>query len=782
MDKLPWLGLSVSRKEDERLLRGAARFLDDLDHVPALHVAVLRCPYPHARIRAIDPRPALAMRGVEAALLGEQAVARTEPISLLRPFPNAARTPYHAMAWPVARYEGEAVAAIAAEDRYVAEDAIDLIEVDWEPLPHVVDAAAALAPGAPPVHAGIPGNLLVESAVRAGDPGAAMDGADVRIAGRFAINRVTAAPIETRGVLARWSDVTRTLEVWTSTQTPHLVRSQLAQALRMPESDVRVIGPDVGGGFGLKMCVYPEDIILALLAMDTGRAVKWIEDRIEHFRASTHAREANHELELGARRDGTLVALRDRYTIDLGAYNGPFGPPMLTSMILPGPYRLRDGEIVRRVAITNKVPVGPYRGYGQPESNFVREVLLDRLARRLGLDPAELRRRNLLRPDELPWTNLAGCVYDSGDYERCLDVALMRIGYDEIRQRQDDWRRQGRFVGAGIACYVEFTGYPSSAFLGRAGAGFGAYESVTVRMDRAGRAALYTGVSAFGQSTETTFAQVCASGLGLHPAAVSVYAGDSGSTPYSVGGFASRTMIAGAGAIARATEEIRAKMCRIAAHLLGGPPERFEVAAGAVRRLDDPGVALSLAEVATAAILGHRLPPGDDPGLEATAYYDPPASAFGYGTVAARVEVDPRLGEFELQRYVLVHDCGTQVNPMIVEGQLHGGVAQGLGAALFEELVYDPGTGQLVNGTFVDYFVPTAADLPRFELDHLETPSPVTPLGIKGVGESGTIGAAAAVANALCDALAPFDVEIDRLPITAESVWRALARARHAPR
>src|SRR5262245_24598586 len=475
MDKLPWVGVSVSRKEDERLLRGAAGFIDDLDHAPALHAAVLRCPYPHARVRAIDPRAALATPGVEAVIVAEQVVARTEPISVLRPFPNAARTPYYAMAWPVARYEGEAVAAVAAEDRYVAEDALDRVEVDWEPLPHVVDADAALAPGAPLVHAGIPGNLLVESTVRAGDPDAALGGADVRIAGRFRINRVTAAPIETRGVLAQWSDAARTLTIWTSTQTPHLVRAQLAQALRMPESDIHVIGPDVGGGFGLKMCVYPEDIILALLAMDTGRAVKWIEDRMEHFRASTHAREADHEVELGARRDGTLVALRDRYAIDLGAYNGPFGPPMLSSMILPGPYRLRDGEIVRRVAITNKVPVGPYRGYGQPESNFVREVLLDRLARRLGLDPAELRRRNLLRPDELPWSNLAGCVYDSGDYGRCLEVALMRIGHDEIRRRQEEWRRSGRFVGIGLACYVEFTGYPSSAFLGRGGAGFGAY-------------------------------------------------------------------------------------------------------------------------------------------------------------------------------------------------------------------------------------------------------------------------------------------------------------------
>jgi len=774
VDKLPWLGVSVARAEDERLLRGAARFVDDLDHVAALHVAIGRCPYPHARVRAIDSAPALALPGVAAVLLGSDVLRRTEPTTVLRALPNSVPTPYRGMAWPVARYEGEAVVAVAAVDRYVAEDALELIAIDWEPLPHVADVEDAVTSGVPRLFEHVAGNVLSESRLRAGDPDAALARADVRVAARFRINRVSAAPIETRGVLARWDDAARTLELWTSTQTPHLVRAQLAHSLRMAESDIRIVGPDIGGGFGMKMCVYPEDVIVSLLAIDTGRPVKWIEDRIEHFRASTHAREATHDAELGVARDGTLTVLCDDYLIDVGAYNSPFGPPMLTNLMLPGPYRLADADVRRRVVLTNKVPVGPYRGYGQPESNFVREVLVDRVARGLGMDPVELRRRNLLRADELPFQNVAGALYDSGDYARGLDLALARVGHAEVRARQAEWRRAGRFVGVGVSCFVEFTGYPSSAFLGRTGAGFGAYESVTIRMDRAGRAALYTGVSMFGQGTETTFAQLAASGLGLEPRDVAIDRGDSRGTPYSIGGFASRTMIAGAGAIQKATAEIRAKMLRIAAHVLGVAPDTLEVAAGTVRRRDDPTVALSIADIGTAAYLAHRLPPGDDPGLEATAYYDPPASAFGYGTVAARVDANPRTGEFVLERYVLVHDCGTQVNPMIVEGQLHGGIAQGLGAALFEEIVYDRATGQLVNGTFLDYFVPTAADLPRLELDHLETPSPVTPLGIKGVGESGTIGAAAALANALSDALAPFGVEIDRLPITAETVWRAI--------
>ena len=778
MDKLPWLGASVKRKEDDRLLRGDGRFLDDIDDTQALHVAIARCPYPHARIRAIDVSRALDKTGVEAVLLGEQVAARTEPITLLRPFPGTAPTLFYGMAHPVARYEGEPVVAVAAVDRYVAEDALELIDIDYEPLPHVVTVAEALRPGAPQLHPGVPSNVVVESTVRAGEPETRLAAAAVTVEGTFRINRVSGAPIETRGVMARYAADTSTLELWSSTQTPHLLRAQLADALRMDETDVRVIAPDVGGAFGLKIGVYPEDIIAALLAMDTRRPVKWIEDRTEFFRGAAHAREAVHTLTLGADGDGALVALRDRYLIDLGAYHGPLGPPLLTNLMLAGPYRLHDAEIHRQVVLTNKVPMGAYRGYGQAESNYVREVLVDRLARRLGQDPAGLRRRNLLRPDELPFKNVAGATYDSGDYARGLDLALSRAGYEGIRARQPGWRAEGRHVGIGMSCYVEFTGYPSSAFLGRNGARFGAYESVTLRMDRSGRAAISTGVSTFGQGTETTFAQMAASLLGLDPAEVVIHRGDSRGTPYSVGGFASRTMIAGAGAIDKAATAIRDKMLRIAGHILSVDAGALEATAGVIRRRDDPSVQVSIRKVSESAFLGHPLPPGEDPGLEATAYFDPPSSAFGYGTVVAQVEVDARSGEFELQRYILVHDCGTQVNPMIVEGQVQGAVAQGIAAALFEELVYDPRTGQLVNGTMVDYFMPTAADLPAFELDHLETPSPVTPFGIKGVGEGGTIAAAAAITNAVCDALAPFGVELDRLPITAESIWRALTEAR----
>ncbi|HEX2438891.1 MAG TPA: xanthine dehydrogenase family protein molybdopterin-binding subunit, partial [Methylomirabilota bacterium] len=397
MDKLPWVGASVKRKEDDRLLRGSGRFLDDVEETLTLHVAIGRCPYPHARIRSIDVTRALAHSGVEAVLTGPQLVARTEGITALRPFPGSAPTMFYGMAHEVARYEGEPVVAVAAVDRYVAEDALELIDIDYEPLPHVVTVEDALRPGAPQLHATVPANVVVESSVRAGEPDRRLADAAVTVEGTFHINRVSGAPIETRGVIARWAEDTDTLELWSSTQTPHLLRAQLAHCLRMDETDVRVIAPDVGGAFGLKIGVYPEDIIAALLAIDTGRPVKWIEDRTEFFRGAAHAREAVHTLTLAADRDGTLCAMRDRYLIDLGAYHGPLGPPLLTNVMLAGPYRLHDADIHRRVVLTNKVPMGAYRGYGQAESNYVREVLVDRLARRLGRDPADVRRRNLLR-------------------------------------------------------------------------------------------------------------------------------------------------------------------------------------------------------------------------------------------------------------------------------------------------------------------------------------------------------------------------------------------------
>jgi aerobic carbon-monoxide dehydrogenase large subunit len=773
-----WIGQRVERHEDERLLRGLGSFVDDFDPSDLLHMAVGRCPFPHARILGIDVAAARELDGVAAILVGDDVVARTEPSTVLRPLPDVPPLGYYAMARDVALFEGQPVVSVVAVDRYVAEDALDLIDVDYDPIDHVVDPEAALTPDAPLLHEQLGSNLLVSNPRSKGEPDAVFEQADVVIGDRFVINRVTGLPMEGRAVVAHYTPGLRTLEVWSSTQVPYPLRRQLSQALRMPEAQIRVRAPNLGGGFGLKLGVYPEDVLACLHSIDLGRPVKWIEDRMEHFRATTHAREAVHETQIAANRDGRILAMRGVYVVDGGAFNSPFGSPMLSSFLFTGPYRVEDASVERRVVVTNKTPVGAYRGYGQPESNFVREILVDRLARKLELDPVEIRRRNLVAPEDMPWKNPGGALYDSGDYRGCLDLAVERIDYQGVRARQSELRAKGRFVGVGLSCFCEMTGYPGSAFLGKHGAQYGAHESVTIRANRSGGADLYTAVSAMGQSTETAYAQICASVLGIAPDDVVVYMGDTVGTPYNTGSFASRTLIAGAGAVDAAASQIRDKALRLAAHLLEASAERLTIVDGTVVAEDDPEIAISLADVAIEAFYGHRLPPGESPGLEATAYFDPTASAFGYGTAAATVEADPRSGEFTIERFVFVHDCGAQVNPMIVEGQIHGGIAQALGAALFEELVYDPETGQLVNGSMVDYFMPTAADLPNFELDHTEVRSPVTPFGVRGIGETGTIPPAAAVANAICDALSPFDVEINRLPMTPELIWRAVERGR----
>lgn len=769
------LGARVLRREDDRLLKGEGRFTDDVVPAHALHMAVGRCPFPRARVLSIDVTDALALDGVEQVLIGSQVVARTSPISVLRPVPGAPQLPNYAMATDVAIYEGQPVVSVVAVDRYVAEDAVELIEIDYDPLPHVSDVISAMADG-PVLHPDVlPTNLLTSNPQGAGDPGTRLAEADVVVGGRFWINRVSPLPMETRAIAVEFRG--GNLVVHHSTQVPHLVRVQLAETLGLEEGVVRVVVADVGGGFGLKLGIYPEDVLACLHAIDLRRPVKWVEDRYEHFRASTHGRESVHDAQVGARADGTLLALTDTYATDLGALNSPFGSAQLTSITFPGPYRVRDAHMERRVTLTSKTPIGAYRGYGQPESNFVREVLLDRLARRLGRDPLDLRLQNMLEPDELPWRNAAGAVYDSGDYPRCLRMAADAVGYEELRRAGRGPRADGRHVGVAVTSFVERTGYDSAKFLARRGSNFGAHESVTLRANRSGGIDLYTGAPSFGQGLETAFAQVCSAVVGIEAEAVSVHAGDTAATPLNTGSFASRTMIAASGAIQRAGLEFRSKTIRIAAHLLGAETEKLEISGRDVRLVSDHATSVSLARVFQSAIIGQGLPAGEEPGLDATAHFEPPAAAYSFGSAAAVVSVDATTGAFTIERFVIVHDCGTPVNPLLVEGQVRGALAQGLGAALMEEIRYDPDTGQMVNGSMMDYFAPTVADLPVIDLLHTEVASPVTPFGIRGVGEVGTIPPGATVANAVCDALADLGVEISRLPITPEAVWRAIREA-----
>ena len=771
-----FIGERRTRVEDERLVRGLGSYVDDVDPARLAHMALVRCPYPRARIVSIDASAARALPGVLEVLLSEDLLHRIDPITILRPIPEAPAIMPRALADGEALYEGQPVASVCAVSRYVAEDAAQLIEVEYEPLPFVVDVLEAVEEDAPLLHPEIGTNILVTNPRGEGDPERGFAEAAVVVEDTFRINRVSGLPMETRAILADWTPGVKTLEVRASTQAPHLFRRQLAQSLRLPEADIRVICDDVGGAFGLKLGIFAEDLLACVHSIDLGRPVKWIEDRMEFFRGATQARESVHQARLGVASDGAIVAYTNRYYVDAGAHNSPMGSPMLSSLMFQGPYKFPHGYVERNVVFTNKVPVGAYRGYGQPEGSFVREILLDRAARALGLDRLEIRRRNFIRPADMPWQTIGGAKYDSGDYRACLEMAAETIGYEDVLRRQAEARADGRHIGVGFGCYVEMTGYPGSKFLGKHNAQYGAHEGVVVRANRSGGVDVYTAVPPIGQSTETAFGQVAASVVGVDPAKVRVFAGDTHGTPVNTGSFASRTLIAGSGAIERAGREVREKALRVAAHMLGVPVETLELEDSVITSTEGPRITFE--EVALNAFYGHRMPEGELPGLEATAYYDPISNAFSYGTAAAIVEVDAESGEFTLERFLFVHDCGTQVNPLLVEGQLHGGIAQALGAALFEEIVYDRESGQLVNGSMMDYFMPTAADLPRLELDHTEVASPVTPFGVRGIGESGTIPPGAAVANALADALSPYGVEINRLPLTAESIWRLVSAAR----
>ena len=658
--------------------------------------------------------------------------------------------------------------------RYVAEDAVGLIEVEYEPVPFVVDVLEAIEENAPILHPHMGTNMLVTNPRGEGDPERGFAESDVVVEDTFRINRVSGLPMETRAILADWTPgvedapCTR-LDAGPAPLPPPArtiltaPRSRHPRHLRRRRRRLRTQTRDLRRG-PARLCPLdrpgsPRQVDRGqdgvLPGRDTGARVG--------APGETRGRERRHE----------IVSYVNRYYVDAGAHNSPMGSPMLSSLMFQGPYKFPNGYVERNVVLTNKVPVGAYRGYGQPEGSFVREILIDRAARRLGIDRLKIRRKNFIRPEDMPWQTIGGAKYDSGDYRELLDMAAETIGYQEVLRQQADARADGRYLGVGFGCYVEMTGYPGSKFLGRHNAQYGAHEGVVIRANRSGGVDVYTAVPPIGQSTETAFGQVAASVIGLDPAKVRVFAGDTHGTPVNTGSFASRTLIAGSGAIERAGSEVREKALRVAAHMLAVPLETLQLENSMITSSEGPSI--SFEEVALNAFYAHRMPEGELPGLEATAYYDPISNAFSYGTAAAIVEVEPESGEFTLERFLFVHDCGTQVNPLLVEGQLHGGIAQALGAALFEEIVYDQESGQLVNGSMMDYFMPTAADLPRIELDHTETASPITPFGIRGIGESGTIPPGAAVANALADALAPYGVEINRLPLTAEYIWRLLA-------
>jgi carbon-monoxide dehydrogenase large subunit len=766
-------GRALRRREDPDLLRGVGRYVGDIEPAGTLHVAILRSPHAHARIRGVDASAARALPGVAAVVTAADLGTFNRPIPNRFPHPALRYYPQYPLARDKVHYVGEPVAAVVADDRYLAEDALEQIAVDYEPLPALVDPAAALA-AAPPGGAastilhddqGAPDNLAGRFGQQYGDVEAAFAQAAAVVRGRFVVGKCAGIPMECRGLVAAVGD-TGQLVVWNATQTPHMIRDILAGLLDLPQQQVRVITPDVGGAFGVKEPFYPEDFLVPYLALRLRRPVKWLEDRRENLLASIQERGQVHEAELAVAADGRILGLRDRFVADTGAFC-PWGivVPLITSTVLPGPYKVPAFRCDVEVAYTSTCPLAPYRGAGRPPAVFVVERLLDEAARALGLDRADIRRRNFVPPDEFPYAvglqarDGSALVYDSGNYPACLDRVLELIDYPRFAAERAAARAAGRFLGLGLGFAVENNG-------------LGPHEGARVRVDPGGRVLIATGACSQGQGHLTTLAQVAADVLGVDPAAVSVIGGDTEGIPYGTGTFASRTAVAAGNAVLLATRRVRELALQVAAHMLEANVADVELADGAarVRGAPDRQVALgALAEFAGAPYPGRSQPAGLPVGLEATEYFVPTSATYSNGAHAAVVEVDPATGAVAVLRYAIVHDCGNVINPLVMEGQILGGLVAGLGNALLEEVVYD-GSGQLLSGSFLDYLIPTAPDTPALRLAHVCTPSPLNPLGVKGVGESAIIAVPAAVNNAVADALG---VRADETPLSPAKV-RAL--------
>lgn len=769
-----YIGKPMRRVEDRRLLTGRGRYVADLRLPGMLHVAILRSPYAHARVKQVHAEVARALPGVVGVFTYDDLGPARQPIPLVVPHPDLKAIMWSALAPGEVNYVGEAVAAVVAVDRYVAEDALGTIDVDYEPLPVAANYEVAARPGSPAVHPPVPDNVAAVVAQSAGDVARAFQEADFVFKEELRIHRGAGMPMECRATVAQWEPATGELRLWSTTQTPHTLARNLAQMLDLPLTRVRVIAPDVGGGFGPKVLIYPEEVLLAALTMQLGQPLKYVEDRREHFVATSHERDQVHQAEIAVRADGTILGLKVRFLHDVGAYV-PRGivPPLLTASTIPGPYHVPSYDVEFRAIYTNTTPSTPMRGSGRPQGIYVMERMMDRVARELDLDPIEVRRRNLIQPDEFPYnTGLLSRdgsprLYDSGNYPELLRQTLERVDVEAFRQEQWQARAQGRYLGLGLVLYVEDTG-------------LGPYEGVTVRVEPSGKVVVLTGAAPQGQGHQTFLAQVAADGLGVAFEDVEVITGDSAAIPYGFGTYAARVAVTAGGSAHQAGTALREKALRMASYLLEAAPEDLRLSAGRVAVKGVPEKSVTLGELARIAIgtrVGYNLPPGVEPGFEASGYFRPDQSTYASGCHAVILEVDPASGEVQIQRYVVAHDSGRIINPLIVEGQVRGGVAHGIGNALLERLVYDD-DGQLLTGTFMDYLLPTASLVPSVELAHVETLSPVNPLGVKGAGEGGTLPVPAAIAQAIDDALEPFGVRVTNMPISPEQLRELITAGR----
>ncbi len=781
--KTVFIGRPLRRREDWRLLTGRGCFIADFELPRMLHAAFVRSPLPHARVKAVDLSQAAAVPGVVYALGGPELAELLPPVpdtqlALPRKWTALVQHKFINPQQPLlahdkVRHVGEAVAVIVAESRHAAEDAAQLVRLDLEPLPAVLDPEAALAPGAVVVHDRFGTNLIGGFSIAKGDAARTLAGAPHRLKRRFRHHRYAAMPMECRGVVAAHDSRADAVTIWSSTQVVHWVRREAAAVLQMPEARIRCVALDVGGGFGVKGHVYPEDLLIPFLARRLGRPVQWIEDRREHLICSCHSRDQIHDVEVGFDDHGRILALRDSFLVDCGAWN-PIGAGVVynTAAHLPGPYKIDALAIEARIAATNKTPNAPYRGAGRPEAAFAMERIIDLVAGEIGLEPAEVRLRNMIRDDEMPYAmgmpyrDGQPIVYDGGDYPAALEKALDAVGgLSAFRERQRAAREDGRLIGLGLGCYVE-------------GTGVGPFESALVRIDPSGKISVSAGGCPQGQGMETIFAQIVADAWGVHPDDVVISLADTAAIAIGFGTIASRTTVTMSGAIAGASDKLRAKVFAIAANILECAPSDLELRNGGVGIVGVPGAEITLAKVAQAARPGwdHGRPVGVDAGLEETFYFEPPTVTWSYAVHAVVVEVDPQTGSVRIENYAIAHDCGVVVNPMLVEGQIVGGAVQGVGGALLEAIDYSA-EGQPLSTSLMEYMLPNAREMPRVTLIHQHSPSPLNPFGVKGVGEGGPIAPPAAIANAVADALRPLKVEFNKTPIAPHHIVAALDAA-----
>ncbi len=775
-------GSAIRRREDPRLLTGTGTFTDDIRLPGMVHAAMLRSPHAHARIRAIDTAKAKAAPGVLAVYTAAdtEGVLKAMPCAWLLPNADLKVAEYPVIAKDTVRYVGDIVAVVVAQTAYQAYDAMDLIEVAYEPLKAVVDPQGALGKGAPELHASAPGNQAFHWTVSGGDAAAAFSATDaVVVKDRIIQQRLIPTAMEPRSAVAHWVAASQELTLWNTTQNPHIVRFIGSIVTGVPEDKLRVVAPEVGGGFGSKIPQYPGEFIACFCSMKLHRPVKWTETRSENYMATTHGRDHVQDVEMCGTRDGKITGVRGTVYAGMGAYlstAAPGIPTILHGLMLCGPYLIPNVHEDVYGVYTNTTPVEAYRGAGRPEATYLLERLIDRFAAAIGKDPVEVRRLNLIPKFDNGHPVATGLSYDSGDYHANLDKALNHVGYDALRKEQAEARTKGRYIGIGVCTYVEICGLGPSQVAGAIGFQGGLWESAIVRFHPSGKVNVFIGSKPHGQGEETTFAQIVAAEVGVDVNDVKVMHGDTDKTPMGWGTYGSRTTAVSGAALAIAVRKIKDKATALAAHLLEASVEDMDYADGKFFVKGAPAKAKTIQDIALMANVAWNMPAGMEAGLEASSFYDPPNFVYPFGTHVAVVEVDPHTGAVALKRYVSVDDCGPQINPMIVEGQVHGGVVQGVAQALWEEAVYAD-NGQLLTGSLMDYAIPRADLLPDIEVLHTVTPSPHHPLGVKGIGEAGTIASTCTVYNAVMDALRPLGVTDVRMPMTPERVWRAVQTA-----